>query len=633
MSEGPGGFVICGYCGCGCGLHLETGDAGPVGVIPSASHPTSGGRLCRRGWSIHQTLGDAGRLRSPVEKGREVGWKAAFDTAAARLKTLSPQQIGLIASPTSTNESLFLFGKLGRGVIKTNNIDFPGRLAVAPTQLLFSKVGEIACALTDIDGADLIILIGLPDSERAPQIAPKIWDAVSRGTPIISVSSRTGSLVSEATLAISPRPHSDHLWLEAVGARLSPRFGADKNTLAAGNTVPVAGVPPHAIEKVAALIRDAKRIAWIYDASSLERLADTRSVFALARLLGWCRSEKEWVGVLPVVERNNTLGALDMGIAPHLLPGWRSLSDKNAIRRIEAEWRTSLLAERGMDLPTMIEAVAKKDIRAIFVIGDLGASTDPSAEEIRLAFRGLDFLVAVQSFPSPLTEAADLVLPRLLPGEVRGTYTGMEGRIQATFPGISSRNPQEWTIFSEIAERMGADWDYGGLESIRDEIARLVPEYAEAKTTGAEGAIRSLWGDGAFDTVEEPRPISAELPGDEFPFVLSIERTYMPFHFDTDLLRSTLMRRELALPLSGAHVCMHPDDARDHRIRNGSKAVLRSVSGKADVRILCDPTINRGIVILPEVFQRAMRDVLGERPVDPGTDRVLHPVRAVAVSA
>jgi len=631
MSEGPGGYLICGYCGCGCGLHLDYDGAGAIGVIPSNSHPVSGGRLCRRGWTIHRTLADSGRIRAPLAKGkREIGWDESFALAASKLKSTPPQQIGIIASPTSTNESLFLLGKLARAVLGTNNIDFPGRQAVVPTQILLSKVGEIACTISDLDGADLIITIGLSDEDRAPQIAPRIWNAIRRGAAVLAVDGRPGDLFSEAALVLSPKPHTDHAWIEAVGARLSPRFPTSGS---AEEKRAETGIPAEAIEKTAALIRDAKRIAWIYDASALGRLADARSIVALSRLLGWCRSEKEWVGVLPIVERNNTLGALDMGIAPDLLPGWRSIRDRAAARKVEGEWHVQIPQTDGLDLRSMIDAATHREIRCLLVVGDLGSCADPSAEEIRRALRELEFLIAIESFPSPLTENADLILARLLPGEVKGTYTSTEGRIQATHSSLPSRNPQEWTIFAEIAERLGADWGYGGLEPVMDEIGRLVPEYAEAKAAPPQGVVRSLWGDDAFDSVEEPRPIPVETADTDFPLVLCVERTYQPFHMDSDLLRSPLMRRELAIQPNEPHIFLNPDDARAAKIRDGAKATLRSRAGAGSVRVRCDSEIARGSVILPEIYHGAMGEVLGERPVDAATGRRLYPARAVTVQA
>ncbi len=630
MGEDLGGCVICGYCACGCGFHLDSNGAGATGVIPSRAHPVNSGRLCRRGWTIHQPLADPGRLRAPTTKDhRETGWDEAFSLAVTRLKGLPPEQIGIIASPTSTNESLYLLGKLGRVVIGTNHIDFPGREALLPTQILLSRVGEIACRISDLAVADLIVLVGIGDSDPAPQIAPRIWEAIRRGGTLVAVGSRGGGLVSEATVRLSPKPHTDYAWIEEVGAILSPRFQFERSEEEGEGS---SGVPRGEIEKLASLVRDAKRVAFVYDTSSPGRLSDSRSIASFGRLLGWCRSEKEWVGVLPIMERSNTLGALDMGIAPDLLPGLRSLADSAAMRRIEKEWHGRPPSEAGMDLRAMILAATRRDLRGLVLIGSPGGWGDPSPEELRLAFRALDFFLVVESFPNPLTDGADLILPRPLPGEAKGSYLNTEGRIQTTHPTGSSRILQEWTIITEIAERMGADWGYGGLEAVCEEIGRLIPEYANVPTAPLDGIFRSLWEDGTVEPVEKSRALPSESESADLPFILTVERTYLPFHTDVDLLRSPIMRRELAIQTPEPHVLVHPEDAKDHGIRSWGKATVRSRFGGASVRVVLEPEVARGRVILPEIHHGALSDVLGERQLDPATGRRLYPAPAVAIT-
>lgn len=560
--------------------------------------------------------------------GREISWDEAFTLAVAGLKSIPPEAIGIIASPASTNESLFLLGKLARVVLATNNLDFPGREAMKPTQILLSRVGEVACAISDLADADLIIMIGVGDGDLAPQIAPRVWEAARRGAHLATIGTRAEGIAAEATIHIASRPNAAHAWIDGVGALLSPRFHAKNDD---GQLHVVSGVPLDAIEELAALVRASKRIAFVYDASSAGHLADGRSIVALSRLLGWCRSEKEWVGVLPIMERNNSLGALDMGIAPDLLPGWQPLSDPAAVRRIEDHWRGLPPARPGMDLRRMIRAAAQGDLRGLVVIGNPAGWVDPSAEEVRQAFRKIEFLLVVESFPSPVTSGADLILPRPLPGEVKGTYTSTEGRIQATHPEGSSRLLQEWTIITEIAERMGADWDYGGLVAVDEEIGRLIPEYAGAATSPSEGFIRSLWGDGGYESAEEPHAIPIEMEDPDFPLLLCVERAYQPFHLDPDLLRSPIMRREMVIQPAEPHLFLNPADAKDNGIKSGGRAKVRSRNGAASLRVVCETGIARGRAVLPEIHYGAMKDIFGERPTDGVTGRLLYPAPAIAI--
>src|SRR5512141_1281506 len=115
-------LTTCTFCGAGCGLHLETQGGRIVGVYPSRSHPASQGRLCVRGWHVHEISSAPDRLRRPLlRKGGElveVGWDEAFACLVDRLNAIvarhGPEAVALFCSPRSSNEEAYLLQKLGR---------------------------------------------------------------------------------------------------------------------------------------------------------------------------------------------------------------------------------------------------------------------------------------------------------------------------------------------------------------------------------------------------------------------------------------------------------------------------------------------------------------------------------------
>ncbi len=128
--------TICPYCGTGCGLLLVAKDGLVVDTLPWARHPISEGRLCIKGWNVHEFIHHQDRLTKPLIKDggafREASWDEALSLVASKLgQTKSahgPDAIALLSSAKCTNEENYLVQKLARAVIGTNNVDHCARL-------------------------------------------------------------------------------------------------------------------------------------------------------------------------------------------------------------------------------------------------------------------------------------------------------------------------------------------------------------------------------------------------------------------------------------------------------------------------------------------------------------------------
>ena len=124
-------LTTCTFCGVGCGIYVETAGNQVVGAYPSMSHPTNEGRICLRGWHVHEVASSPDRLRSPLLKrdGKfcEVSWDEAIGFIASRMKSIrdrhGPDALAFLNSPRCSNEEAYLLQKLARVVIGTNNVD------------------------------------------------------------------------------------------------------------------------------------------------------------------------------------------------------------------------------------------------------------------------------------------------------------------------------------------------------------------------------------------------------------------------------------------------------------------------------------------------------------------------------
>lgn len=129
-------LTTCTYCGCGCGLLLEVLDGEVVGTLPQKDHPINQGKLCIKGWNVHQFIQDQGRLKTPLIRKdgplEEASWEEAFDLVASRLLKMKsgngPDSIAGLTSAKCTNEENYLFQKWMRAVVGTNNVDHCARL-------------------------------------------------------------------------------------------------------------------------------------------------------------------------------------------------------------------------------------------------------------------------------------------------------------------------------------------------------------------------------------------------------------------------------------------------------------------------------------------------------------------------
>ena len=129
-------LTTCAYCGCGCNFYLEVLDGQIIGTIPSKTSPVNRGKLCIKGWNIHEFVQSPERLTQPLLRKNgaltEASWEEALDYTASRLKEIKgangSDSIAFLASAKATNEENYLIQKFARAAVGTNNVDHCARL-------------------------------------------------------------------------------------------------------------------------------------------------------------------------------------------------------------------------------------------------------------------------------------------------------------------------------------------------------------------------------------------------------------------------------------------------------------------------------------------------------------------------
>jgi anaerobic selenocysteine-containing dehydrogenase len=185
------------------------------------------------------------------------------------------------------------------------------------------------------------------------------------------------------------------------------------------------------------------------------------------------------VGFLSALRRGNVHGALEVGLAPGLLPGRVSLADGRAA--FASAWG-AVPESTGLDAAGILRAAAAGKIHALVLLGCDPLADFPDRALVREAFESVGTVIAVDAFLSDSVRHADVVLPVTLWGEKQGTVTNLEGRVQRLGRKVSPSGSamDDWRIAAELALRLGSDFDLEQVDEVTDEIAKLAPAFAGA---------------------------------------------------------------------------------------------------------------------------------------------------------
>ncbi|MCI0478570.1 MAG: molybdopterin-dependent oxidoreductase, partial [Anaerolineales bacterium] len=337
------------------------------------------------------------------------------------------------------------------------------------------------------------------------------------------------------------------------------------------------------------------------------------SIANLAMLTG--NLGKPGAGVDPLRGQNNVQGSCDVGALPAFYTGYQRVADDAARAKFENAWGTKLPSKPGLVVGEMIRAAHSGQVKAMWIVGENVAMSDPDSKHVVEAMGKLDFLVVSELFMTETAQLADVVLPAASFAEKDGTFSNTERRVQRVRKAINpvGESRTDWEIVSEVARRIGSkfkvqgsenleprtlnSWNYASAEEIMNEIASVTPSYAGI--TYARIDVRGLqWpipnkdhpgtpilhtekftrGKGLFSPVEHQEP--AENPDAQFPFTLTTGRILQ--HYHTRSMTGRVAGLEQLAPEE--RVELHPDDAARLGVNDGDWLRVSSRRGQVDAR-------------------------------------------------
>jgi formate dehydrogenase alpha subunit len=593
----------------------------------------------------------------------DVDWDQALDIVVKKLVAIKnetgPDAIGVLASAKCTNEENYLMQKFARQVIGTHNVDHCARLChsstVAGLAMAYGS-GAMSNSMEDVASqARAIFLIGSNVTEQHPVFGSMIRRAVlSRGLQLVVADPRKIDITEFAALHLRHRPGTDVALINGLMHIVLKNKWQDQHFIeercdgfeefraTVKKSTPdlisaITGVPPEKLHQAAEILARQKPMAVIWAMGITQHTTGVSNVLSLANLqmlLG--NMGKPGGGVNPLRGQNNVQGACDMGALPNVFPGYQAVSDPTFPAKFDMAWALTpglngghgtpslgLSGKPGLTMPEMVEGLQTGKIRALYILGEDLAMTEPDVNHARKCLESCEFLVLQEIFHSETAAFADVLLPGASFAEKSGTFTNTERRVQLVRKAIEpvGQSRPDWAITAELARlflaREGriaagphAGWNYGDSAEIMDEIAAVTPSYAGVSYSRLERGDRLQWpvrdsshpgtpilhvdrftrGRGKFHPVDFLP--AAELTDAEFPLLLTTGRVLYHWHGGEISRRAEGLLE--AYPEALAEV--HPEDAAKIGLNGGAIVRVRSRRGEMVARAVVTDRVAPGVI-------------------------------------
>ncbi|MDN9010193.1 formate dehydrogenase subunit alpha [Brevibacillus laterosporus] len=502
--------TVCTFCGVGCSFEVWTKGRQILKIEPSEEAPVNSISTCIKGKFGWDFVNSNERLSTPlIRRGDEfvpATWEEAFTLIASKWKELKQKYggdaFGFVSSSKTTNEEAYLVQKLARQVFETNNVDNCSRYCQSPaTDGLLSTVGYggDSGVISDIAAAGLVIIIGANPTEGHPVLATRVKRAKKlHGQKLIVSDLRKHEMAERSDLYLHPNQGTDFVWLTAVAKYIIDQGWHDADFLAKRVNYleeykkaiqsytleyaeKVTGISQEQLKETARMICEADGTCVLWGMGVTQNVAGSHTSAAIANLLLITGNfGRHGAGAYPLRGHNNVQGACDMGSLPNWLPGYQSISDDEARQKFEKAYDVKISNKPGYTNIQMLEAVEAGTLKAMYLIGEDMAWVDSNSNHVQETLSKLDFFVVQDIFFTRTAQFADVILPAAPSLEKDGTFTNTERRIQRLYQALPTweDSKPDWWIITQLANRLGANWEYTHPGDIMAEIASLSPLFS-----------------------------------------------------------------------------------------------------------------------------------------------------------
>ena len=509
----------CPYCGVGCGVIIQSAGNQITGVKGDPQHPANFGRLCSKGSTLHLTATAEvtlqTRLLQPLQRLQRgatpepVTWDSALHTATTKfaqvIRDHGPDAVGFYVSGQLLTEDYYVFNKLAKGLIGTNNIDTNSRLcmssAVAGYKQTLGADAPPAC-YDDVKHAQCLFIVGSNAAWAHPILFRRIEDAraANPGMKVIVADPRRTDTAGMADLFLPIQPGSDvmlfngmlHLMLwegwtnaEYIAAHTT---GFDELKALVRDYTPervaqTCGISVADLTTAAQWFAQSKATLSLYCQGLNQSSSGTAKNAALINLhLATAQIGKPGAGPFSLTGQPNAMGGREVGGLANLLSAHRDLANPQHRAEVAALWGVAdVPAKPGKTAVEMFQAAADGEIKALWIACTNPAQSMPDQATVRRALQRAEFVVVQEAFATAATCAyADLLLPATTWGEKTGTVTNSERRISRVRPAVPAPGQarHDWAIAVQFAHQLEA--------RLRPGQPTLFPYATDAADAGAE---------------------------------------------------------------------------------------------------------------------------------------------------
>src|SRR6201985_2682682 len=504
--------TTCPYCGVGCGV-LATPDAsGGAAISGDPEHPANFGRLCSKGSALGETLALEGRLLYPMircSKGRmeRVAWSGALDHVAHRLQHIvardGAKAVAFYLSGQMLTEDYYVANKLMKGFLGSANVDTNSRLCMASSVAGHRRgfgADTVPGCYEDLDEADLLVLVGSNAAWCHPVLFQRMMaNKQKRGARIMVIDPRRTDTTEDADLFLGLKPGTDTALFSGLLVYLADNGALDRDYIEqytsglddavarargmAGSVAATALATGLAERDVAAFFQmfaATPRVVTLYSQGVNQSAQGTDKVNAILNChLATGRIGKVGASPFSLTGQPNAMGGREVGGLANQLAAHMNFTPPD-IDRVRRFWKAPRIAtHEGLKAIQMFDAIARGEIKALWVMGTNPVVSLPDADVVRAAMAKLELFVVSENVRShdTVNSGAHVLLPAQAWGEKSGTVTNSERRIsrQRGFLAPAGEAKPDWWIVSEVAKRLGFGpaFDYKSAADVFREHAAL----------------------------------------------------------------------------------------------------------------------------------------------------------------
>lgn len=636
--------TVCTFCGVGCSFEVWTKGRDILKIQPVSDAPVNAISTCVKGKFGWDFVNSEERITKPLIRKNgafvESSWEEALDLVASRLGSIKAEHgngsVGFISSSKITNEDNYVIQKLARQVFETNNVDNCSRYCQSPaTDGLFRTVGMggDAGTIKDIAKAGLVLIVGANPAEGHPVLATRVKRAHKlHGQKLIVADLRRNEMAERSDLFISPKQGTDQVWLMAVTKYMIDQgwhdqafidenvnyFDDYKETLKKYTleyAEQITGLSQDTIIRIAEMIRDADGTCVLWGMGVTQNTGGSDTSAAISNLLlATGNYRRPGAGAYPLRGHNNVQGACDMGTLPGWLPGYQHITDDAARAKFEKAYGVEIDGKPGLDNIEMLHAIEEGNMKAMYLVGEDMALVDSNANHVHDILSSLDFFVVQDIFLSRTAQYADVILPAVPSLEKDGTFTNTERRVQRLYqalPTLGDAKP-DWWIIQEVANRLGADWNYTHPSDIFSEMASLSPLFGKASYDVLSGWNSFLWGSFTGESTPLLYEDGFNFPDKKARFALSdwVEPAVFPEEYDLHINNGRMLEhfhegnmtnksKGIQSKVPDVFVEVSPELAAERGICDGTMIRLVSPFGAVKLNALVTDRVRANELYLP----------------------------------